>query len=88
MADDLSLSRDEKRQARLVFEGKAPNGQSPCLHCGGVHLRACRRVKSVTWHNDGSVISAEYWPDGQWSEDGIVWPEDAYEDDDDEESSR
>lgn len=81
MADDLDLSREEKRQARLVFEGRAPNGQVACVHCGGVHLRACRRIKSLAWHPDGSLIAAEYWPDGQWSEDGIVWPEEAYEDD-------
>jgi hypothetical protein len=89
MPDDRpQLTAEEKQQARLVFEGKAPNGQLPCLHCGGIHLRACRRVKAITWHTDGSTTSAEYWPDGTWDESGITWPEEAYEDDenDDEES--
>jgi hypothetical protein len=75
------LTAEEREQARLVFEGKTPAGQLACLHCGGIHLRACRRVRSITWNADGSVASAEYWKDGQWDESGIVWPDDAYDDD-------
>jgi hypothetical protein len=88
VAEQLGLSAEEKQQARLVFEGRAQNGQKPCLHCGGVHLRACRRVKSIGWHPDGSVIAAEYWPDGSWDDSGTVWPEDAYEDDEDNKEAR
>jgi hypothetical protein len=75
------LTAEQRFQARQVFEGVAQSGVRPCVHCGGVHLRACRRVKAVKWHVDGTVIEAEYWPDGQWDEAGIIWPEDAYEDD-------
>jgi hypothetical protein len=74
------LTAEEKAAARLIFEGKAESGQRACLHCGGIHLRACRRVKIIEWHTDGSVLKAEYWPDGQWDEHDITWPEEAYED--------
>jgi hypothetical protein len=76
---DPELSPEERDAARQIFEGRAQNGQQSCLHCGGIHLRACRRVKAITWHNDGSVISAEYWPDGTWDESNITFPEEAYE---------
>lgn len=79
MASD-DLTPEQRYQARQIFEGKA-TGATPCIHCGGVHLRACARVKKISWHPDGTLIGAEYWPAGQWSADGIIWPEDAYEDD-------
>jgi hypothetical protein len=81
------LTPDERAAARLIFEGKAEGRQRPCLHCGGIHLRACRRVKRVAWHPDGSIIEAEYWPDGDWDEADITWPEEAYENDLDEEDA-
>lgn len=76
-----SLTPEEKAEARLIFEGKAPSGQKPCLHCGGIHLRACRRVKKIKWHTDGTTLEAEYWPDGRWDTADITWPEEAYEPD-------
>lgn len=79
------MSVEEKAAARIIFEGKAESGQRACLHCGGIHLRACRRVKSITWHPDGSTTGAEYWPDGQWDDSNITWPEEAYEEDTPEE---
>lgn len=75
------LSAEDKAAARAIFEGQAPGGQQPCLHCGGIHLRACRRVRKIKWHTDHTVLEAEYWPDGQWDETNITWPEEAYEDD-------
>ena len=80
---DTDLTPEQRLEAQRVFEGKVP-GVTPCVHCGGVHLRACRRVHRVRWHTDGTVLEAEYWPDGQWDESGIVWPEDAYEEQDEE----
>lgn len=77
---ETELTAEQREQARLIFEGKV-QGQTACLHCGGVHLRACRRVRSIEWHVDGTVLKAEYWPDGQWDEGLIVWPEDAFEED-------
>lgn len=77
----LGLTPEQRQEARQVFEGTAPGGVRPCVHCGGVHLRACRRLKAVKWHADGTVLEAEYWPDGDWDESSIIWPEDCYEDD-------
>jgi hypothetical protein len=75
---DSGLTDEQRYQARQVFEGHTD--QQACVHCGGVHLRACRRVRKIEWHADGSVLKAAYWPDGSWDDDDIIWPEDAYED--------
>ena len=77
------LTSEQRYQARQIFEGKAA-GASPCMHCGGVHLRACPRVQEIGWHPDGSVIKAVYWPRGEWDDDNIIWPEQAYDDDGEE----
>lgn len=77
-----NLTPQQRHDARLILEGKV-SGRSACEHCGGVHLRACRRVKQAEWHADGTLIKVWYWPDGKWDESEIVWPEDAYDDDDD-----
>lgn len=77
----VPLTREQRYQARQIFEGII-SGRGPCVHCGGVHLRACRRVKSAEWHVDGTLLKVEYWPDGKWDEDNIAWPEEAYDDDD------
>jgi hypothetical protein len=79
LADELTS--DQRYQARLIFEGKAGDTQKPCVHCGGVHLRACRRVREIQWHADGTVIGAKYWHDGEWDDSNTVWPEDAYDED-------
>jgi hypothetical protein len=85
MASDLT--EDQRYQARQIFEGKAGDAQRPCVHCGGVHLRACRRVRKIAWHPDGTVIAATYWPDGEWDDSDIIWPEDAYDDEQPEEAA-
>jgi hypothetical protein len=50
-----------------------------CVHCGGAHLRACPRVKRMTFHNDKSLQEVEFWPAGQWPTENIIWPEDIME---------
>ena len=81
MAD--KLTPQQKHDARLVLEGKI-EGQAACIHCGGIHLRACRRVKRAEWHPDGSLLRVVYWADGKWDESEIIFPEAAYESDSDE----
>jgi hypothetical protein len=71
------LTPEQRYQARQIFE---KTGGS-CVHCGGVHLRACRRVREITWHADGTCIGAKYWHDGEWDDSNTVWPEDAYDED-------
>lgn len=46
-----------------------------CQHCKGLHARACPRVKSMTFHNNGSLASIEFWQDGEWSDNNVIWPE-------------
>lgn len=81
MAD---LTPQERQNAKLIFEGKV-EGREACIHCGGIHLRACRRVKRAEWHPDGSLLKVWYWPDGSWSEANTVWPEEIYDDEPEEE---
>jgi hypothetical protein len=50
----------------------------PCQTCGGLHARACPRIRSVEYQPQGDNIlirKVEYWPDGRWSTDGIYFPE-------------
>ena len=68
------LSKAEKADARNLFEAK-----QACEHCGGLHNRACPRVKRKAFHPNGNVIEVEYWAD--YDQSGIVWPEDAYDPD-------
>jgi hypothetical protein len=67
-----------------------------CTHCGGLHLRACRRVRKIIMRNREEISEVEFWRDGQWDEEGIIWPEDVWdttaelleEDDDGEEAGQ
>lgn len=74
------LTPQQRQDAKNILEGRTP-GQSACQHCGGVHLRACRRVRRAEWHPDGTLLKVWYWKDGEWDESEILWPEDAYDDD-------
>lgn len=47
-----------------------------CQHCGGRHARACPRVRKMSFHPNGALASVEFWPEGRWSDDDIIWPED------------
>jgi hypothetical protein len=72
----LALTRQEKRDAQAAFaDGKA------CEDCGGIHPRACPRVKRQVWlrsgPGDGQRTEVEYW--GTYDQTGIIWPEDAYD---------
>jgi hypothetical protein len=76
---DLSLTPAQKRDARQIFaEGKA------CGDCGGIHPRACPRVKRQVWlrsgPGDGQRTEVEFWR--TYDQTGIIWPEDAYDPDD------
>jgi len=74
----LSLTRQQKLDARQIFaEGKA------CEDCGGIHSRACPRIKRQVWLRTGpgagERTEVEYWD--TYPDEGIIWPEDAYDDD-------
>lgn len=75
----MALTREQKAEARTAFaEGKA------CGDCGGLHQRACNRVKREVWvragPGDGQRAEVEYWE--KWSQPGVIWPEDAFDPDD------
>lgn len=46
-----------------------------CQHCRGLHSRACPRVKTMAFHPNGSLATIEFWPDGQWSDANVIWPD-------------
>ena len=52
----MSLTRQEKSDAQAIFAA----GEA-CEHCGGIHKRACPRVKRKAFHGNGNVIEVEYF---------------------------
>lgn len=48
----------------------------PCTHCGGRHTRACPRVRRMKFHPNGTLAAVEFWPEGKWSDEHVIWPED------------
>lgn len=91
------LSRDEKLAAQRIFRGEE-SGKAPCQWCGGLHVRtvlvapgqsartgetheaACPRIRKLEFHANSNLISVEFWR--TWDESGVVFPEDAFDDDD------
>lgn len=80
------LAPGEKRDAQAIFRGEVP-GKTACEDCGGLHQRACPRIKRQVWVGQGSGAGnrteVEYWPPG-WDDTGVIWPEDAFDPSDDE----
>jgi hypothetical protein len=76
----LALTPAEKREARELFETHAA-----CPDCGGLHKRACPRIRRQVWLRTGpgagERTEVEYWPPG-WDDTGVIWPEDAYDSED------
>ena len=62
--------------ARLKAEFDAGKG---CQHCGGRHARACPRVKRFRFHPTGALAEVVFWPEGEWSDEHVLWPEDLTE---------
>ena len=73
----LSLTRQEKRDAQEAFAAS-----KACEHCGGLHQRACNRVKRIEYLGNGNVTASEFWT--EWKQPGVIWPEDAFDPSDDE----
>lgn len=77
----MSLTPAQKRDAQQIFaEGKA------CVDCGGIHQRACPRIRRQVWIGQGSGAGTrtevEYWR--TYDDTGVIWPEDAFDDEDGE----
>ena len=79
----MPLTRQEKLDAREIFAA----GQA-CIDCGGIHQRACPRIKRQVWlrvgAGAGERTEVEYWQ--EYSDEGVIWPEDEFDEDDAEAS--
>ena len=81
----MILSDEQRRILRAVFPTRPG---SACEDCGGYHLRACPRIKLQRWIGQGAGagtrIEVEYfhWKDVDYSE--VIFPEDVFEEDEDE----
>lgn len=77
-ADPNEMTKEEQAEARKQWR------TSKCTWCGGLHLRACPRVKKFEFGNDGkTVTSVEFWQSMWWPDKDVVWPEEmGWEDDD------
>lgn len=52
--------------------------ENKCSHCGGVHARACPRVKRIVFNDKGTILEVEFWEN--WPTNDVVFPEELYED--------
>ena len=72
----MSLTRQEKIDAQAIFAAG-----NACADCGGLHQRACPRVKRQVWLRTGAGAGerteVEYWQ--TWDDSSVIWPEDAYD---------
>ena len=69
--DPTDLTPEERDVIAARFKA-----ESECPHCGGLHLRACPRVRRLKMYPSGDIEEVEFWPDGQWPSGNIFWPED------------
>lgn len=61
-------------EERAVLQEYFTRGEV-CAHCRGVHTRACPRVKRMTYHEGGQLAEVEFWPDGKWPTDYVIFPD-------------
>lgn len=66
---ELDLTREEAAELWQQFRGRL------CQHCLGAHARACPRVRELSFHPDAKLARVRFWRDGDWSDDGVLWPE-------------
>lgn len=57
----------DEKTGKTVFEVRK------CVHCGGVHDRACPRVKRMVFAPSGSLLEVEFWH--QWDGSYTIYPE-------------
>ena len=49
-----------------------------CQHCLGVHAEACPRVKSREQYENGQLKRVDYFAEGEWTSDSVIWAEDIF----------
>lgn len=47
-----------------------------CQHCGGLHSRACPRVRRISYQDGGKPAEVEFWPHGAWPAHQVIFLED------------
>lgn len=75
----MELTPAATESALAIFR-REPGARPPCDDCGGVHMRACPRIKRIHTRadpNSGAVVDrdVEYWPPGTWEE-GVIFFDD------------
>jgi hypothetical protein len=70
-AADLAGMTDAERDAVAT---RFAAGQQ-CPHCGGIHVRACPRVRRMAFRGE-EIAEIEFWPPGQWPGTDVLFPED------------
>ena len=74
------LSPEDRADARRIFQAAGEGGRV-CSFCGGIHMRACPRVAEFELYQDGKLKRVRFWTDGEWKDSDIIWPEMAFDDD-------
>lgn len=70
--EDRAALLEKDRDGITAFERRQ------CRHCGGVHNRACPRIRRMRYTDSGSLAEVEYFPEGMWADsaqDYVIWPE-------------
>lgn len=53
---------------------------TPCPYCNGIHMRSCPRVKRILFSETGEKVrEVEFWPNDQWSDEHIIFPDEIEE---------
>ena len=78
---EIVFTDEAKAHMLAVFRGEI-TGESVCEDCGGLHKRACPRVKRRAFHANGNLIEVEYWSDKEYDRGSVLWPEDLFSEDD------
>jgi hypothetical protein len=71
------LTPDEQADARQLFQ----QPERVCGYCGGIHMRACPRVREIEFYDSGKLKRMTFWREDEWNDSFIVWPEMAYDGD-------
>lgn len=85
--DRPRLTGLEKTAAQQIFRGEI-QGKAACEDCGGLHQRACPRIRRQAWIGQGAAAGTrtevEYWR--TYDDTGVIWPEDAFAEDEPEDA--
>lgn len=47
--------------------------QSACTYCRGYHVRACPKLKRISFHANGNTAEVEFWPPSEVNWEGVVF---------------